>query len=104
MITELYTVSNRRIWPRVSQQVPVNADAIAGTTLNISLRGARIVTRQPLQARFKLRLELDEKTLELEAESVWQENLGGQNRVVGVRFHPKPDQEGILQGWMDRVA
>ena len=103
MITELFTVSNRRVWPRVSQQVPINADANAGYTLNVSLRGARIVTRKPLQKRFKLLLELDE-ALELEAESVWQEELGGHNRVVGVRFYPQPEQEGVLQRWMDRVA
>ena len=103
MITELYTISNRRIWPRVSRQIPVNADQSAGYTLNVSLRGARIVTRRPLQKRFRLLLELDE-TIEVEAESVWQENLGGQNRVVGVRFHPEPAQESVIQRWMERVA
>ncbi|MBT9586685.1 PilZ domain-containing protein [bacterium] len=103
MITELFTVPNRRIWPRVSQQVPVNADANAGYTLNVSLRGARIVTRKPLQQHFTLLLELDE-TLALEAESIWQEELGGHNRVVGVRFHPGPEQEEVLKRWMDRVA
>lgn len=103
MITELYTVPNRRIWPRVSRQVPVNADSHVGYTLNVSLRGARLVTRKPVQKRFKLLLELDE-TIEVEAERVWQEELGANNRVVGVRFHPRPEQHLAIQRWMDKVA
>lgn len=103
MITELYTVPNRRIWPRVSRQVPVNADSQVGYTLNVSLRGARLVTRKPVRKRFKLLLELDE-TIEVEAEQVWQEELGAHNRVMGVRFHPQPEQQAVIQRWMDKVA
>ncbi len=103
MITELFTVPNRRVWPRVSRQVPVNADSRSGYTLNVSLRGARIVTRGPLRKRFKLKLELDE-TIEVEAERVWQEELGTHNRVAGVRFHPQPEQHLVIQRWMDKVA
>ena len=99
MITELLEMSNRRIWPRVNRQVPVSA----GYTLNVSLRGARIVSRQPLQARFLLRLELDE-VIEVEAERMWQQELGGQNRVAGLRFRPDARQEAIIQAWMEKQA
>lgn len=103
MITELLEMSNRRIWPRVNRQVPVSASQDQGYTLNVSLRGARIVTRQPLQARFRLRLELDE-VIEVEAERMWQEELGSQNRVAGLRFLPDAHQEAILSAWMAKNA
>jgi len=103
MITELYTVSNRRIWPRVNQQVPVQAGSVAGMTLNVSLQGARIVTAQPLDQRFRLLLQLDE-TIEVEAERVWQEKLGTRSQVAGVRFVPEPHQQSLIQSWMDRMA
>lgn len=97
MITELLEMSNRRIWPRVNRQLPVEG----GYTLNVSLRGARLVTRQPLQPRFRLRLELDE-VIELEAERMWQEELGSRALVAGVRFLPDARQEAILQEWMKK--
>ena len=103
MINELLTLKNRRVWPRVSQQVPVSGEKLSGYTLNVSLRGARLVTRNPLQRHFKLRLELDE-SIEVDAETVWEEKLGDLNKVVGVRFLPAPDQEAALQRWMDKVA
>ncbi len=101
MITELLEMSNRRIWPRVNRQVSVSASQEQGYTLNVSLRGARIVTRQPLQARFRLRLELDE-VIEVEAERMWQEELGSQNRVAGLHFRPDARQEAIIEAWMAR--
>lgn len=99
MITELLEMSNRRIWPRVNRQVPVRASQQQGYTLNLSLRGARIVTRQPLKARMLLRLELDE-VIEVEAERMWEEELGTHNRVAGLRFLPNAQQEAIIQAWM----
>ncbi len=103
MITDLLEMSNRRIWPRVNRQVPVSASQEPGYTLNLSLRGARIVTRQPLKARVRLRLELDE-VIEVEAERMWQEELGTQNRVAGLRFTPDARQEAIIQAWMEKQA
>jgi hypothetical protein len=99
MITELLEMSNRRIWSRTSAHAPVSG----GYTLNVSLRGARIVTRQPMRSKIRLRLELDE-VIELEAEPMWQQELGRQNRVVGLRFKPDARQESILAAWIARQA
>jgi len=103
MITELLEMSNRRIWPRINKQVPVCAAQENGYTLNLSLRGARIVTRQPLKPRFQLRLELDE-VIEVEAERMWQEELGTHNRVAGLRFKLDARQEAILQAWLSEQS
>lgn len=103
MITDLLEMSNRRIWPRVNRQVSVSASQQQGYTLNLSLRGARIVTRQPLKARVRLRLELDE-VIEIEAERMWQEDLGTHNRVAGLRFLPDARQEAILRRYMEKQA
>lgn len=103
MITELLQMSNRRIWPRVNRQVLVSAETQSGYTLNVSLRGARIVTRQPLQEKFRLRLELDE-VLEIDCERMWQEEIGSKTRVAGLRFQPNPYQESVLQAWMEKQA
>ena len=103
MITELLQMSNRRIWPRVNRQVLVSADKQPGYTLNVSLRGARIVTSQTLQDRFRLRLELDE-VIEIECERMWQEEIGSKTRVAGLRFQPDPYQESVLQAWMEKQA
>jgi len=103
MITELLEMSNRRIWPRVNRQVLASTDQESGYTLNVSLRGARIVTRQPLQERSRLRLELDE-VLEIDCERMWQEEIGSKTRVAGLRFQPNPYQESVIQAWMEKQA
>ncbi|MFN8612112.1 MAG: PilZ domain-containing protein [Vulcanimicrobiota bacterium] len=92
-------MSNRRIWPRVNGQAPVSG----GYTLNVSLRGARIVTRHPMKSRVRILMDLGE-VIELEAEPMWQQELGTQNRVVGLRFKPDARQEAILAAWMQRQA
>ena len=100
----MLTVSNRRFRDRVNQQVQVLCQHTPGYTLNVSLRGARIVLRQHARRRFLLRLELDGQPIEVCAERVWEESLGGGNQVIGVRFLPAPEQMAALQGWMDRQA
>ncbi|MBS2037908.1 PilZ domain-containing protein [bacterium] len=92
-------MSNRRIWPRVSGQAPVTG----GYTLNLSLRGARIVTRQPMKSSVRLRMDLGE-IIEIDAEPMWQQELGPNNRVVGLRFKPDSHQEAVLAAWMQRQA
>lgn len=99
MITELLEMSNRRIWTRVSGSTPISG----GYALNVSLRGARIVTRLSVNKKFRLRLELDE-VIEIDAEPMWQQDLGRQNRVVGLRFKPDAHQESVLAAWMARQA
>ena len=81
MNTELYSVHNRRFRHRVNHQVKVQGDNLQGLTLNLSMRGARIVTRQPMRRHFLLRLALDDQPLVVDAETVWEEPLGGRNRV-----------------------
>lgn len=99
MITELLEMSNRRIWPRVTGQAPVSG----GYTLNLSLRGARIVTREVMKSSVRIRMDLGE-VIELEAEPMWQQELGPNNRVVGLRFKPDAQQEAVLTAWMQRQA
>lgn len=97
--TELYTVENRRTRQRVNRQLPVRCEKVPGITLNLSLRGARILTRQPLRRRFVLRLELDQP-VEVCAERVWEESVGGDARVNGVRFLAPPHQQALLMNWL----
>jgi len=104
MNTELYSVHNRRFRHRVNHQVRVQGDNLQGLTLNLSMRGARIVTRQPMRRHFLLRLELDDQPLVVDAERVWEEPLGGGNRVFGVRFMPAPEQQAILLNWLESQA
>lgn len=106
MITELLEMSNRRQWPRVRCQLAVDLGSKdTGYTLNVSLRGARIVARRPVESRFPLTLQIDENlTLEVEAETVWQEALSPESRVVGVRFLPNLEQQKQLRDWMERSA
>ena len=100
---ELFTVDNRRYRQRVNHQVKVQGEALQGLTLNLSLRGARIVSRQPMQRRFLLRLELDQPLI-VDAEKVWEAPLGGGNRVFGIRFRPAAEQQAVLQSWMENQA
>jgi hypothetical protein len=106
MIAELLEMSNRRQWPRVRCQLPVDLGSNEqGYTLNVSLRGARIVARRPVDSRFPLTLEVDDNLkLEVEAETVWQEALSAESRVVGVRFLPNLEQQKQLRDWMERSA
>lgn len=99
METELYTVENRRSRLRVNRQLPVCCEKVSGITLNLSMRGARILSRQPLRRRFLLRLEL-EQPVEVCAERVWEESVGAGNLVSGVRFLPAPHQQALLSNWM----
>ncbi len=86
-------MENRRQRLRLKRQIPVRCEQNPGFTINVSMRGARIVTRQAAQKRFLLSLE----SLQLAAERVWEEPLGGGNRVIGVRFSPSPSQQAVLQ-------
>ena len=100
METELYSVDNRRTRKRLNRQFRVRCcETVSGFTLNLSLRGARIVTRQPLQRHFVLQLELDQP-VRVCAERVWQESVGGGNLVSGVRFLPAPHQQELLSHWL----
>lgn len=99
METELYAVENRRVRGRVNRQLPVRCERVPGITLNLSMRGARILTRQPVRRRFLLRLELD-KPMEICAERVWEESVGGGSRVMGVRFLPALHQQELLGNWL----
>lgn len=102
MISELLEVSNRRQWSRVRCQWPccIGLEQRA-TTLNLSLRGARLVASQELPAHFPLTLEYQGRVLELQAETVWEESLSAESRVVGVRFLPDAEQQKLLRCWMD---
>lgn len=99
METELYTVENRRSRQRVNRQLRVRCEKVHGITLNLSLRGARILTRQPIRRRFVLRLELDQP-VEVCAERVWEESVGGGNLVTGIRFLAAPHQQALLNNWL----
>lgn len=107
MIEELIQIDNRRQWQRINRSTPVVCETISGYTLNLSLRGARIVTRESLRElganRFRLRIQLDQP-MELEAELVWKESLGDRHQVAGVRFVPTPEEQRRLQDWMERAA
>ncbi|MBS2037912.1 PilZ domain-containing protein [bacterium] len=103
MDTELFSVHNRRVRQRCNHQVKVQGENLQGLTLNLSLRGARIVSRSPLRRRFLLRLELD-RPLIVDAEKVWEAPLGGGNRVFGVRFMPAPEQQALLAAWLQTQA
>jgi hypothetical protein len=103
MDNELLTVHNRRYRQRSNHQVKVQGDNLQGLTLNLSLRGARIVSRNSLQRRFLLRLELDQPLI-VDAEKVWEAPLGGGNRVFGIRFMPAPEQQAVLTAWIESQA
>ena len=103
MDTELLSIHNRRVRQRSNHQVKVQGENLQGLTLNLSLRGARIVSRSPMRRRFLLRLELDQPLI-VDAERVWEAPLGGGNRVFGVRFLPAPEQQAILTAWMNGQA
>ncbi|MFN8612108.1 MAG: PilZ domain-containing protein [Vulcanimicrobiota bacterium] len=97
------SIHNRRVRQRSNHQVKVQGENLQGLTLNLSLRGARIVSRSPMRRRFLLRLELDQPLI-VDAERVWEAPLGGGNRVFGVRFLPAPEQQAILTAWMNGQA
>lgn len=100
----LQDTTNRRQWARIHRSVRVNYRHKMGTaygyTLDVSMRGARMVVRHPLGRRFPFSLQLDRR-LALEAETVWSQCLSSTSWVVGVRFHPILEQESQLERWLD---
>jgi hypothetical protein len=104
MTRELFHISNRRRWARVQAQAPVQVEqGPLGYTLDVSLRGARIVARRPLSgAAFPLRIEIEPEGLTLEAECMWTQPLGTPGlTVAGLRFQPTEQQQHSLERWME---
>jgi len=95
-----FTVEDRRHRRRVAVRLGAGCDDVPGTTLNLSLRGARILTRGIVDRRFLLRLHHRGTEVQLAAERVWEEPLGGGCRVVGVRFAAGPEQHDRLVDWL----
>lgn len=102
MTTDLFHIDNRRSYPRVQAQASIEVDQRElGYTLDVSLGGARILSRQPLSPRFPMRLKLEPEGILLEAECVWSQPLGAPGlTVAGVRFKPDAHQQQTLQHWM----
>ncbi len=95
-----FTVEDRRNRRRVAVRLGAGCDGVPGTTLNLSLRGARILTRSSVERRFLLLLHHRGAEVQLAAERVWEEPLGGGCRVVGVRFAAGPEQQCQLVDWL----
>ena len=102
MTADMFHIDNRRSFPRVQAQATISVeDRELGYTLDVSLGGARILSRQPLGERFPLLLKLEPEGLALEAECVWSQPLGSPGlTVAGVRFKPTARQQRTLEHWM----
>lgn len=101
MIEDLLVLDDRRERERLTCQIPTWASDSHGCTLNLSLRGARLVGPQLPDQRFALHLWLGNEYLQLEAECVWSEPIAADKVVSGVRFSPGLAQQQVLKDLMD---
>ena len=99
-----FIIDDRRGRDRHPVKLNVRCDEAPGMTLNVSLRGARLWSRRHLPRRFLLRLRHQGQELQLAAERVWQESLGGGGQIAGVRFTPGLEQQARMLEWFHAEA